>query len=200
MIFIPLLADLSVEQKDLVLDIYEKYADFMYSEAYGILHNKHDAEDAVSDTMVKIIKYIEKFSENDGNKIRNKVVISIRSAIRNKAIDYYKSNKKKSGKEVDMIFTPDDDDEFEVEVEDKGVNIEELMITKETQEIVQKALLQLTEEQQYAINLVYFSGFSQEEAAEYLGIKAGTLRKRIFTARNKLRELLGGEFGERNEK
>ena len=60
MIFIPLLADLSVEQKDLVLDIYEKYADFMYSEAYGILHNKHDAEDAVSDTMVKIIKYIER--------------------------------------------------------------------------------------------------------------------------------------------
>ena len=200
MLFISLLADLSVEQKDLVLDIYEKYADFMYSEAYKILHNGHDAEDAVSDTMVKIIKYIEKFSENDGNEIRNKVVISIRSAIRNKAIDYYKSNKKKSGKEIGMIFTPDDDDEFEVEVEDKGVNIEELMITKETQEVVQKALLQLTEEQQYAINLVYFSGFSQEEAAEYLGIKAGTLRKHIFTARNKLRELLGGEFGERNEK
>ena len=200
MLFISLLADLSVEQQDMALDIYEKYADFMYSEAYKILHNEHDAEDAVSDTMVKIIKYIEKFSENDGNKIRNKVVISIRSAIRNKAIDYYKSNKKKSGKEIDMIFTPDDDDEFEVEVEDKGVNIEELMITKETQEVVQKALLQLTEEQQYAINLVYFSGFSQEEAAEYLGIKAGTLRKRIFTARNKLRELLGGEFGERNEK
>ena len=183
MFFLPLLADLTTEQHDLALEIFEKYGKYMYSEAYKILRNHHDAEDAVSETMLKIIKFISKFSENDGNEIRNKVVICIRSAICHKAIDYYNANKEKSENEIGLVFIPDDDDEFEIEVEDKAVNIEELVLTRETQDAVKRALLCLTQEQQDAINLVYYCGFSCVEAARFLGLTDNALRSRLYHAR-----------------
>lgn len=201
MLFITILADLSVEEKDLVLRIYEDYGDYMYKEAYKILRNEHDAADAVQDAMLKIIKFISKFEGNTGNEIRNKVVIGIRSTIRRKAIDHYNSNKKRYAKETDFFVRFYDDDETrESEPEDENADIEQIVITKEMQEAVQKAILQLPPELQDAINLVYYCDFSCIEAAKFLGITDNALRNRLYRARKKLKEMLRGDFGEFNEK
>lgn len=201
MLFITILADLSVEEKDFVLRIYEDYGDYMYKEAYKILRNEHDAADAVQDAMVKIIKFIAKFEGNTGNEIRNKVVICIRSTIRRKAIDHYNINKKRYAKETDFFVRFYDDDETrESEPEDENADIEQIVITKEVQEAVQKAILQLPTELQDAINLVYYCDFSCVEAAKFLGITDNALRNRLYRARKKLKEMLRGDFGEFNEK
>lgn len=201
MLFITILADLSVEEKDFVLRIYEDYGDYMYKEAYKILRNEHDAADAVQDAMVKIIKFIAKFEGNTGNEIRNKVVIGIRSTIRRKAIDHYNINKKRYAKETDFFVRFYDDDETrESEPEDENADIEQIVITKEMQDIVQKAILQLPTELQDAINLVYYCDFSCIEAAKFLGITDNALRNRLYRARKKLKEMLRGDFGEFNEK
>ena len=195
-----MLAELSTEEQNFVLQIYEDYREFMFKRAYEILRNEHDAADAVQDAMLKIIKFIDKFQGNDSNEIHNKVVIGIRSTIERKAIDHYNGKKKQRENETDMSVTFEDDEESQMrEVEDSSVDIEQLLLTHEMQEDVQRALQQLSLDLQDAVNLVYFIGYSQVEAAEYLGIKDGTMRKRIFTARKQLAKILGGEYGERNE-
>lgn len=195
-----MLAELSTEEQNFVLQIYEDYREFMFKRAYEILCNEHDAADAVQDAMLKIIRFIDKFQGNDSNEIHNKVVIGIRSTIERKAIDHYNGKKKQRENETDMSVTFEDDEESQMrEVEDSSADIEQLLLTHEMQEDVQRALQQLSLDLQDAVNLVYFSGYSQVEAAEYLGIKDGTMRKRIFTARKQLAKILGGEYGERNE-
>lgn len=195
-----MLAELSTEEQNFVLQIYEDYREFMFKRAYEILRNEHDAADAVQDAMLKIIRFIDKFQGNDSNEIHNKVVIGIRSTIERKAIDHYNGKKKQRENETDMSVTFEDDEESQMrEVEDSSADIEQLLLTHEMQEDVQRALQQLSLDLQDAVNLVYFSGYSQVEAAEYLGIKDGTMRKRIFTARKQLAKILGGEYGERNE-
>lgn len=195
-----MLAELSTEEQNFVLQIYEDYREFMFKRAYEILRNEHDAADAVQDAMLKIIKFIDKFQGNDSNEIHNKVVIGIRSTIERKAIDHYNGKKKQRENETDMSVTFEDDEESQMrEVEDSSADIEQLLLTHEMQEDVQRALQQLSLDLQDAVNLVYFSGYSRVEAAEYLGIKDGTMRKRIFTARKQLAKIFGGEYGERNE-
>lgn len=195
-----MLAEISTEEQNFVLQIYEDYREFMFKRAYEILHNEHDAAEAVQDAMLKIIKFIDKFQGNDSNEIHNKVVIGIRSTIERKAIDHYNVRKKQRENETDMSITFEDDEESQIrEVEDSSVDIERFLLTREMQEDVQRALQQLSLDLQDAVNLVYFSGYSQVEAAEYLGIKDGTMRKRIFTAKKQLAKILGGEYGERNE-
>jgi len=55
---------------------------------------------------------------------------------------------------------------------------------------VQAALRQLSGPQQTLLNLRYEEGFSVVEMADILGIPAGTVKSRLFTARQQLRSLL----------
>jgi RNA polymerase sigma-70 factor (ECF subfamily) len=58
------------------------------------------------------------------------------------------------------------------------------------QERVRKALAQLPPEQQEALALAYFGGFSQREIAARLQQPLGTVKTRIRLAMQKLRYLL----------
>ena len=55
--------------------VYHKYRYLMLHIAKQILHNHHDAEDAVHQAFVAIIENIEKISDVDSPKTRSFVVI-----------------------------------------------------------------------------------------------------------------------------
>lgn len=55
---------------------------------------------------------------------------------------------------------------------------------------LQAALTQLSGPQQTLLSLRYEEGFSEAEIAGILGIQAGTVKSRLFTARQQLRSLL----------
>ena len=192
MFFYTLITELSEEDQDFVLRIYNEYGNYMYRIANDILHNHHDAEDAVNDAMIKIISHLTKFEGNTTEEIRNKIVICIRAITRNKAIDIYNDNKKRRSLEYDMLSYYDYDQADETEIEDTSINIESLIINNETVGIIQNRLLKLPEGLQDAVNLVYFCGFSGEEAADFLNISHGALRVRLYEARKRLKKFLEG--------
>lgn len=48
------------EQRTFIEELYKNYERKMYGVAFGILHNKHDAEDAVHSAFIRIIENVEK--------------------------------------------------------------------------------------------------------------------------------------------
>lgn len=49
--FLILLSSLNEEDRTFIEALYYRYGDFMYKTALDILHDSHDAEDAVMDVM-----------------------------------------------------------------------------------------------------------------------------------------------------
>lgn len=83
---------------------------------------------------------------------------------------------------------------------DESFVLEDTVIRKAECEIVRKALLELTEDMQHAVNLVYMCGYSSIEAADFLGISDAAVRARLFKARKKLKKILDKEFNINGEK
>jgi RNA polymerase sigma-70 factor (ECF subfamily) len=59
---------------------------------------------------------------------------------------------------------------------------------------VHRALEELNEREREVVSLAYWSGLSQSEVAEYLGIPLGTVKTRTRAALARLAEILGDEF------
>ena len=177
--FLILLSSLNEEDRTFIEALYYRYGDFMYKTALDILHDSHDAEDAVMDVMCKIIKYAAKFDGASDTQIQNQIVIGIRTTVKRKAIDCYNARKKVKQNELYLY-----------ELEDP----KELLLAKESRLAVQKALTLLPKAQQDAINLVYYGGYSTVEAADFLNITVEALRGRLHKARNNLKKLLRSEF------
>jgi RNA polymerase sigma-70 factor (ECF subfamily) len=98
---------------------------------------------------------------------------------------------------------PDDEDETsrtENELTD-GETPESLLASKEVAEAVNSAIAALSEDLRQAITLREIEGLSYEEIADLMGCPIGTVRSRIFRAREaialRLRPLLDTRIGER---
>ena len=60
----------SDEQRTLIAEIYNEYSSYILKIARNIMKNQSDAEDAVGDAFIKIIKYREKFMDFDRNETK----------------------------------------------------------------------------------------------------------------------------------
>lgn len=188
-----MLAALSEDDRDFVSGIFEEYGKQMYSIALDILKNEHDADDALQETMYKIIKYVDKFADDDKSKIRNKIMIGLRASIRNTSFRNYRKKQNKNKYETD-------EEEVEIDIEDESAIVDDIVIKGEDCRKIKDALLGLSSDLQDTVNLVYYCDFSCVEAAKFLGISDNAVRNRLYQARKKLKEVLRGDFDEYNKK
>ena len=188
-----MLAALSEDDRDFVSVIFEEYGKQMYSIALDILKNEHDADDALQETMYKIIKYVDKFADDDKSKIRNKIMIGLRASIRNTSFRNYRKKQNKNKYESD-------EDEVEIDIEDEFAIVDDIVIKGEDCRKIKDALLVLSSDLQDTVNLVYYCDFSCVEAAKFLGVTDNAVRNRLYQARKKLKEVLRGDFDEYNKK
>lgn len=185
MLILAMLTELDAEEQDLVLEIWERYGETMYAVALDVLGNREDAEDAVEETVLHIMSHLNKFRDRDGDSVKNQIVIYIRAVARNAAIDAYRKKKRRGGREIPM---PED----APEPEDDAPIPEEIVLTRELQKTVQDALNLLPRITKDAVTLFYLEDYSYEEIADTLAIPVSQVKGRLFRARKKLREILGG--------
>ena len=188
-----MLAALSEDDRDFVSVIFEEYGKQMYSIALDILKNEHDADDALQETMYKIIKYVDKFADDDKSKIRNKIMIGLRASIQNTSFRNYRKKQNKNKYETD-------EEEVEIDIEDESAIVDDIVIKGEDCRKIKDALLVLSSDLQDTVNLVYYCDFSCVEAAKFLGVTDNAVRNRLYQARKKLKEVLRGDFDEYNKK
>ncbi len=82
-----------------------------------------------------------------------------------------------------------------IEVEDDGLNPEQLYAEKEQQRILSEAMNHLTPGMRKAIELRELDERSTEETARVMGISVGAVKARVFHGRRKLRERLNHFIG-----
>lgn len=189
MFWLELLSALDTDDQDFVLKIYNDYSEYMYRRALEKLGRSHDAEDAVNDIMLKIMNYIEKYKGQNDVMIRNQIVIYIRSIVRNTLKNMIKEENRRLSHYADMFVYDDDQEEMvEMELADGLYDLEDIIITREEIAESEKVLLQMGEDFQDAVNLVYMCGYTSGEAADILNTTPGNVRWRLYKARNTIKE------------
>lgn len=146
--------------------IYLKYRGLMYQIAYGVLHNKQDAEDAVHQAFVKIAEHIEEI-DVAVCPITKGFVVTIAE---NKAIDIYR--KKQRHPQVEYC-----DALAGMTVEYNGSNA------------LAACMAKLPARERELVLLKYKYGYNNDEVAKLMGLTKSNAIKIDQRAKKKLREL-----------
>jgi len=154
---------------ELVIRHTKKY----YSIAYRVLFSKDDAEDVVQEAFLKLWNNPQSWNSSNNVKFTTwfyRVVINL-------CLDYKKKNK----------FSISDNYN---EIESHSNTQDGIIEMKRRQELLDKYLLQLPERQQIALNLCFYEGVSNKEAAEIMDINLKALQSLIMRAKLNLKDKL----------
>lgn len=157
------------------LKIYKCYSSRMKNYAYSILRNEHDAEDAVQETMIKIIKNIKRFvtlSEYETEKL-------VMVYLRNVAITIYRKNKSQD----EQSFSFDDAEDMLAEDD-----VWEHIMRKELTAILNKTIEQIPKDYRDFLILFYNYGHTLVEIGEIFGITEDNAKMKLMRARKALRK------------
>ena len=147
--------------------------------AYGMLSDYEDAKDASQEVFVKIYKNIGNF--------RGESALStwIYRICKNVCTDFLRKRK-------DAAKSLDSDKENGVENEpfDLSKSPERLAEQHEAKRLVREALSELDEDSRLIITMSDLAGMSYEEIAMVFVIPIGTVKSRLFRAREKLKKIL----------
>jgi RNA polymerase sigma-70 factor (ECF subfamily) len=137
---------------------------------YRIVHSQGIAEDLLQEVFVKIWSNISSY-----DSAKAKLVTWMANIARNLAIDKIRSKDYKNALENRDIW------DFVNIIEAPGINTDQIG--------VKEMLNSLTDEQRKLIDIIYFEGYTQADAAKELGIPLGTVKTRLRAAILKLREI-----------
>ena len=178
MALIPLVFLLAADEGDRAFmeSAYTQYHRLMYAQAYRILNHSQAAEDAVSESLLALMKKISLLRTLDSNKLRAYFVITVRHT----AVTML--NRKKRER-IDGNVTLE-------ELAGSG-QVEDQLLSEAGIEQVKSAVRALPPREQDIMMMRYFREMTDEEIAEALGLKAVSVRVHLTRARKHLAELLG---------
>jgi RNA polymerase sigma-70 factor (ECF subfamily) len=167
----------------LVEKIYEAYEKHMYMIAFGILHNQQDAEDAVNNTIIKIIDYVDKFIDISCEETKRLIVIYSRSI----ALNMYKANQRR----LNLSLALSEEDYGENEVLNENIDLQDIAINEETISMVRKSIEKLDVKYRDVIILKYYHNMKDAQIADILGISETAVSSRLTRARQLIKKESG---------
>jgi RNA polymerase sigma-70 factor (ECF subfamily) len=151
--------------------LLEGYEQRLKSYAFKLTSNMEDAQDLVQETMLKALKYRTKFS--DGTNLS----AWMHTIMKNTFINQYRRKKKR------LVVT--DDTENQIYLNNtrfiSDYPSDHLTLHKEIKQTVDNL-----DHKYKAPFQLHFDGYKYQEIAERLDLPVGTVKSRIFTARNLL--------------
>jgi len=188
----------------LFTDIVEKYKDKAFSLVMKILKNREDSEDAVQESFLKLYKVIL----SGEYESKAKFSTYFYTIVYNTAIDFYRRNKRKnfniSSIEINESGYKDGDEltrnyEYKIDktiLESDGLSTENKFNDFEIKSIIRNYINTIPEQYSVILNLFFINEFSHEEISQLIKIPIGTVKNRIFRAKEKLKTILYREFKE----
>ena len=160
--------------------LYALYEQPMYRIAYAILHHTEQAEDAVSDAFLRIMKNLKKIGNVQSEKTKHYIVCIIRST----AINQYRQNQRDSER-----YTVWDD--RILQVPSQKDDMEQLLANIPEEETIAELLEPLNETDRQIILMRCEEELSFREIAERLSIQEAAARKRFERAKKALQTKKG---------
>lgn len=171
----------AIGQRDVVAfqQFYRKFSGLLYTTIHRVLNDHQDTEDIMQEVLMQVWQKAHLYEPAKG-----KPLTWITTLARNRAIDRIRAKQRRSRL----------NDDFEQEsrtvqpefVEDTS----DLLISKESDSVVQSAVMELTPDQREAIQLAYFKGLTQNEIADQLNEPLGTVKARIRRGVQRLEQVV----------
>ena len=150
--------------------LYDKYSGALFGTIIRVVRSQEIAEEVLQDTFTKVWRNIESYDTTKGRLFTWLINIA-----RNSAIDATRQKDfKRQNQPLDNVVNTIDTQKS------SSLNPE----TIDMRQLAEK----LPKEYKDLVDLIYFQGFTQSEAAEALDIPLGTVKTRVRTAMVRLRE------------
>lgn len=165
-----------LKQKDMKAfeALYDNYSAALFGVVSRIVNSEELAQDILQESFIKIWKSIEGYDPSKGRLFTWMLNIA-----RNTAIDTVRSKQYRQEGQIrsieDSVYSVNKQSKINTPVDHIGVK---------------EALPQLSEEHRLVLDMLYFGGYTQEEAAKELNLPLGTLKTRARAAIRHLRDIL----------
>jgi RNA polymerase sigma-70 factor, ECF subfamily len=166
--------------------LLRQYQDYVYRLCFLVMRNEQDAEDMAQETLIRAIRGLPRFEIREGS--------SFEAWLYRIAINRCRSRMRR--KWYQALPWPNIGPQPVASSEEQP---DRLMLQIERRSEVLEAVNTLGEKHRLVVILHYYGGLSNQEIAQTLRIPPGTVRSRLHTARQRLKKLLIGSFGEKQE-
>lgn len=175
-----LIARMAQQDQIALQDFYDRYNKLVFSLALKVLNCRTEAEEVTLEVFWQIWQQASQYRENRGSVVAWLVMIA-----RSRAIDRRRARDRISN----TLYVVDNNNLNDLSV-DMALDPEENFYTAQRREAVINALSEMSDKQRMAIELAYFAGLSQSEIANQLQEPLGTVKTRIRSGIQILREKL----------
>jgi RNA polymerase sigma-70 factor (ECF subfamily) len=166
-----------------LVDLYDRYAGFVYGLAVRTLVDRQAAEDITQEVFVSLWEHPERIDSGRGTLRGFLGTVTHRRAV--DAVRREEAHRRR---------------EARVAREESDVpDVAEAVLRSDTSGRVRTALEVLPEEQRRALELAYFDGYTYRQVAELLAIPEGTAKSRLRLALARIAESLGSEMSREGE-
>jgi RNA polymerase sigma-70 factor, ECF subfamily len=164
-------------------ELVQRYQERIYATVYHMTSNHEDANDLAQDSFIKAFQALKSFK--GGSSFYTWLY---RIAV-NKTINFLKQRKNRTHMSLnDLDFNTENNPDLVALISEKTPRRDAGL--KELQEKLNAALLKLSEPHRLVVVLHDVQGRSHEEIAEIMDCNIGTVRSRLFYARQQLQSLL----------
>jgi RNA polymerase sigma factor (sigma-70 family) len=164
-------------------ELVRRYQQRIYATVYHMTANHEDANDLAQDTFIKAFQALKSFK--GGSSFYTWIY---RIAV-NKTINFLKQRRNKAQMSLDDLdFNAEHDPDLVALISDKTPRRE--VALAELQEKLNAAMQKLSEPHRLVVTLHDLQGLSHEEAAKVMDCNIGTVRSRLFYARQQLQAYL----------
>ena len=160
-------------------ELVRRYQKKIYALVYNMTSNREDAEDLVQDVFVKAYSSLTSFHGNSSF-----YTWVYRIAV-NRTINFLKKRKRRMAESLDDVDRAIERDPAFVELSAKESPFRDMTIT-ELKGKLNKALMTLSEKHRAVVVMHDIEGTPHDEIAKILGCSEGTVRSRLFYARQSL--------------
>jgi RNA polymerase sigma-70 factor, ECF subfamily len=154
-----------------------RYQTYVYRLCCLVMRNEQDAEDMTQETFLRACRALPRFQVREG--------ISFEAWLYRIAVNCCRSRMRRKWYQV--LPWPDPAPQLVAEPEEQP---ERKLEQNEWKAEIMEAIDSLGEKHRLIVILRYYAGMSNEEIAEALDLPSGTVRSRLHTARQRLKEIL----------
>ena len=163
----------------------------IYNICYRFTGSADDADDMTQEVFIKVYRTLSSFDQEKGS-----FQTWVTTMTRNLLVDHFRKSKMdRATDSMDETATEDaDSPALSEQIADQGPSPDQKILTRETQELVQKALQKLSPELREAVILRDLQDMDYRDIALALKVPEGTVKSRINRGRTELARVLSRTY------